>query len=1189
LPKATALLKKKEGTMTPLIDAEQSVDSKSRVRALETTQSFLVQAPAGSGKTELLTHRMVKLLAEVDEPEQVLAITFTLAATAEMRARVLKALREAPEKAFEEKNPDLAALGRAALANDAKRGWNILQQPQRLNIQTIDAVCLAIAHQTPLLSRLGGSLTPTDKPGPLYSLAARRTLARLGGDIEISNALRALLQLRAAQLSGCEHLIADMLDKRDQWGQVLPLFDPEVSWPKVFSNLELPLQQEHDRVFAKARALFEKRAVLADEIFDLLRYACGNLGSGSEFSELEDVTHTDQLVSLAHWDCFCHFLLTRDNSYRKRVTVTQGFPAGAPGKRMKDRYVRLLDTMEAESEFHAVFCEIRGLPPAQYTPEEKEMLRHIGVILRYATAELRLVFAERGVVDFVELGLAARHVLCDEEGNATEAAGEVAGQWRHILVDEFQDTSRSQYKLLTLLLEGWRSGDEGTFFLVGDPMQSIYMFRQAEVELFESTRQHGLGDSVSPLQLEPLQLHMNFRSHSGLVETLNCQFAQIFEPSSPQRDNEYRVRFVPSRAFTEGPPGNSGFYLWPSFLASTARPEEEQASLDAEADHVLKIIQGHWPTVQAKLKSGEEFRIAVLVRAKSHLERIARRLRTMGIPFRAIEIEQLGKRQEVMDLAALTRALLHPMDRIAWLSVLRAPWCGLSLSDLHVLCGEDDKQFANRPVQQLLQERLPLLSEDGQGRAMRAGAVLEQAMRGKHRQASLARWIERTWRTLGGHLCIDEAGFENIRAFITMLEELGPDATGLKERLTELCAQPDPAAQENCGVQLMTIHKAKGLGFDVVIVPGLERITQVDSQPLVQWIQQTKLVGEAELEVPEFVVAPIGRNGVAGGIYEWIRKQQSRRDDDETRRLLYVAATRARSELHLFGTATTKVAKDGVSDLTPGNKHTMLGVAWPAFKDVFWEAWAKEEAKPKPPPQQGMLPFHPLRDTIRWRRLPGDWKPKQFAITSGQVDKDVESFERPRGSLAVRALGTVVHAFLEDLSRLEGIAVSGASPVVYEEVGRWKPRAKTLLRSMGLPPTEAERGAFDTVRALQAVLNDPVGRWIVAARTDAQTEVSWSTWGGSNGDGETIRTLRSDRIFRAGELPGSTEQTHLWIVDYKTTKHGTGGMDAFFEGEKAKYRAQLEAYAEVMQKVHGPDTPIRMALYYPLLTKLVWW
>jgi ATP-dependent exoDNAse (exonuclease V) beta subunit len=1171
-----------------MIEQAVTVDLEARAQTRETSHSFIVQAPAGSGKTELLVRRLLKLLAEVDEPEQILAITFTLAATAEMRARVLTALREAWDPAKAEDDPELTALARAALKHDAALGWNIMQQPQRLNIQTIDSVCLTIAHQTPLLSRLGGSLSPTDKPRPLYTSAARRTLARLGGDPEISDALRALLQLRSTRLLDCQNLIADMLDKRDQWGRVLPLTRAEIDWPGIRAALEKPLGQEHQRVFAKAHLLFEHHHEITRELIELLHHACGNVDPDAKLLTLRHVTQIRHLTHHEHWNCLCSFLLTNNNTWRKQANIEMGFIGGKPGKAAKDRYKSLIDDLDTRPEFLPMLCELRTLPPLAYSEEEWQMLRHMVVILRYATAELRLVFAERGLVDFVELGLAAQQVLRDDEGMLSEVAADVAAQWRHLLVDEFQDTSRSQYRLLTSLVEGWESSDPGTCFLVGDPMQSIYMFRQAEVELFERTRRHGLGEGSAALQLAPLQLQMNFRSHAGLVNRLNELFATIFGQGSGEDGNDYRVAFAPSMALLPAPRGNQGVRLWPFFRSSSATEEEKRAVEDAEARRVVSIIQEHWPTVLAKRYHGK-FQIAVLVRAKSHLELITRKLRRAGIPFRALEIEQLSQRQEVMDLTALTRALLHPMDRIAWLTILRAPWCGLSVKDLHVLCGEDDKDFAASPIGVLLRERTSLLSEDGQVRATRVTAVLESALHGKHRQISLARWIERTWMTLGGRACVDDTGFENVRAFFGMLEDLGPEAGGLDERLAELCAQPDPEADEECGVQLMTIHKAKGLGFDVVIVPGLERVTRPDSQPLVRWLEQTRLIGKSEHEEQEFVVAPIGRNAEPGGIYEWIGEQQSRREDDEARRLLYVATTRARSELHLLGTATAKVTKEGAPELSPGNRHSLLGIAWEALKDGFLRAQEDEPSGEAAKPHQAEFAFAPLNPTLRWRRLPTDWKQPDRAPSSDDEGMKTQIVERPRGSLAARAFGTVVHALLEDLTRLPGIEDAAVSQTLLDEVGGWRARALALLRSTGLPRAEAEPQSAEVVRALLAVLRDPQARWLLGARAGAQTEVSWSTWASSEGAGNVVRTLRGDRVFRAGATPGSKEDTHLWIVDYKTTRHGTAGLEDFLAKEKQKYAQQLESYGDVLRKLPGNNLPLRLALYFPLLTKLVWW
>jgi ATP-dependent helicase/nuclease subunit A len=1156
------------------------VDAGARARTLEIDKSFLVQAPAGSGKTELLIRRMLKLLANVDKPEEVLAITFTIAATAEMRGRVLKALQAAHGKEPRDDDNEEIRLAHAVLENDRRLGWHLLEQPQQLNILTIDAVCLTVAHQTPLLSRLGGSLSPTDKPQPLYTLAARRTLARLGNEPALSEALTALLELRSTKLANCEELIAGMLDKRDQWGRLLSLGPEPVNWELVRDRLQAPLLRLHEQAMEKACLLFEHHGLECELMF-VLDYACGNPEVDDDLIKLKGFTRLRDLSRHEHWECLCNFLVTGGGTWR----VHPPGLSGKENKAAKERYKRLLKAFDDVPEVNEVLLELRDLPPAAYTEEEFQMLRHLLLILRYAVAELRLVFAERGEVDFVELGLAAEHVLSDEEGKSTETAAAISGRWRHLLVDEFQDTSRSQYKLLTLLAAGWEASQRGTCFLVGDPMQSIYMFRQAEVELFERTSRHGLGDGTDPaqshtVQLIPLQLQTNFRTHAGLVDRLNDMFTQVFALDPDEKDLDYHVKFARSTAYDQNPRSRPELQIWPFFLPSKATPEQKRIVAEAEAERVVSIIGEHWPTVERKLTEGGEFRIAVLVRARSHLGLIAEYLRKKEIPFRAVEIEQLGDRQEVQDLTALTRALLHPMDRIAWLAVLRAPWCGLSLKDLHTLCGGDEKAFAAQPILTLLRDRTSLLSEDGQQRAMRVRAVLEDALRGKHRQASLARWVERTWATLGGDACVDRTEFENVRTFFAMLEELGPEAGGLAERLKDLCAQPDPRANERCGVQLMTIHKAKGLGFDVVIVPGLERTTGSDPHTLLRSIEQTRLVGPAENIEQQFVVAPIGRNGKGGRIYNWIGKQQTQRQEDETKRLLYVAATRAREELHLLGTATVT----DTGELRHGGKSRLLGIAWEALEDEFAAAYQKVQPLILITPQQIEL-FPETTKTIRLRRLPLAWKPLSAAGAAEPREELTEVIERPRGELAARAFGTVVHALLEDLAQFAGIDATGASQGVFEQVAAWRSRALVMLRSNGLPRAEAEAQSAEVVRALAGVLRDPVGRWILGARAEARTEVSWSTWDA----GDVVRTLRGDRMFRAGAEPGSTDETHLWIVDYKTARHGAAGLDDFLAEEKRKYSRQLESYADITRKIRGQSTPIRLALYYPLLSKLVWW
>jgi ATP-dependent exoDNAse (exonuclease V) beta subunit len=267
--------------------------------------------------------------------------------------------------------------------------------------------------------------------------------------------------------------------------------------------------------------------------------------------------------------------------------------------------------------------------------------------------------------------------------------------------------------------------------------------------------------------------------------------------------------------------------------------------------------------------------------------------------------------------------------------------------------------------------------------------------------------------------------------------------------------------------------------------------------------------------------------------------------------------------------------KNGAQELTSGDKHSLLGIAWEVLRKDFDKAFADLRSQPKAQPQQAEFDFPPAGKTIPLRRLPVDWKPEQAAPVPATKEEAPEPIELPRGSLPARAFGIVVHALLEDLAAEEGLA----------DVSAWRAKAVAMLRANGLPRAEAEPKSAEVVRALQSVLKDPTGRWIMGARAGARTEIAWSSWA----DDEVVRSLRSDRIFRAGATPCSTEDTHLWIVDYKTATHGLSGLDAFLAAEKEKYRQQLEAYAAVTRKVEGETRPIRLALYYPLLSRLVWW
>jgi len=330
---------------------------------------------------------------------------------------------------------------------------------------------------------------------------------------------------------------------------------------------------------------------------------------------------------------------------------------------------------------------------------------------------LKVLFQERAQVDFTEVSQRAVQALGEPDA-PTDLALALDCRIRHVLVDEFQDTSWSQYDLLRGLAAGWQEGDGRTLFVVGDPMQSIYRFRKAEVGLYMRAWHEGIG----PVALERLVLAVNFRSTGAIVRWFNAAFEKVLPDEEDLASGA--VPFSPSVADSAAPEGGVPQV---HALASTGRAAE------------ARLVAGLVRQALAENPGGE---VALLVRSRAHLAEIAPALKDAGIPFQAIEIELLGHRPVVQDLLALTRALVHPADRVAWLSVLRAPWCGLTLADLDALAGHD----RSAALWTLVNDAAVLarLSGDGKQRLLRARDALGAALAAR-RRGPFARWVEGAW------------------------------------------------------------------------------------------------------------------------------------------------------------------------------------------------------------------------------------------------------------------------------------------------------------------------------------------------------------------------------------------------------------------------------------------------------------
>jgi ATP-dependent helicase/nuclease subunit A len=1181
-------------------------DQKQRDRAIDVTRSVIVQAPAGSGKTDLLTRRYLALLAdaEISEPEQILAITFTRAATAEMRARILADLHAASAAAEDGILSERVQLARRALDRAQRLGWKLLEQPERLQIETIDSLCMRIAHGQPLLARLGGKLQPVDQADALYAEAARRTLGQLGGpDTLLSDAIAHLLQLRDNNLPDCERLIAGMLAQRDQWEHAFPLAR-EVDWDEVRTTLEAPFQREVRRVLTAAHQLLAQESWAANELMAVANYACSNRDDDALalLAQLDDIPTPSSGVE--HWQCLCDFLLTSSDDWRKKFTASEGFPParnGALAKQWNERRDKVLSQLRSVPGLLAALCAVRALPKPRYDEDQWITLVQLFTTLRQAAAELRVLFAERGEVDFVEISRAALQVL--EHTETGLAWSERTG---HLLVDEFQDTSRRQHKLLSALLAAWTPGDKRTCFFVGDPMQSIYMFRQAEVELFEQVKRQGiLSAGGVRIECESLELSVNFRSHRGLIDPLNGVFDPVFATNTPAQAAP--VSFSPSTAAIDQ---SIDTVFTPPLqvhaqVVATRDPErteeEKQNARQREAETIVEIIGKHAARMAHAEAAGEEYRIAVLVRSRGHLASLLPLLRQRGIPFRAVEIESLAERQELLDLMALIRALLHPMDRVAWLAVLRAPWCGLTLAELHALTGADDPLCRRTPMPALIERNLPLLEPTAQLRVERTLNILRRAANVRFRQSplhSISAWIERTWRSLGGPACMGDAERENAQVFFTLLDSVSPDGAALlsgvfERELERLYAQPDPRVSERCGVQLMTIHKAKGLGFDAVIVPALERKSGQDSASLICSLERLNPWSGKE----EFLIAPIGlKGGDTHPLYRWVRQQRQHRFNEERKRLFYVACTRARQELHVLGTAEL-----GSKGLRAGASDSLLSTAWPALYSYFEEAAARSTAEIVPFPvteevaekgddilleiaaqaESADAANPPLRRIPLSATLLPVPNPENVTTTDtlAVTTPAFRAVPRPAGSRRARLLGSTLHLLLQRLG----------PEIAQGQAQQLRQRIESLLRPYALPQDQMQSSVHELTEMVETCAADPVARWILADHAGARSEASWTGWLGGS-----LKTVRADRVFLAGAQPlepAAPDGSCLWIVDYKTSAPGAEEEQEFLTGQRLLYEPQLEAYAEAVRRMGHETAPLRLGLYYPRArtNKFDWW
>jgi ATP-dependent exoDNAse (exonuclease V) beta subunit len=809
-------------------------DEGARQAALDMHHSVIVQAPAGSGKTEILCRRFLTTLASVHQPEQVLAITFTKKAANEMRERILRYLRD-PENIF----------AKPVLQKDQEKDWQLLLRPERLQVMTIDGLCARIVDESPVHSGIFAYEVEA-LPGVLYQQATQRMLEEADQAYPWQEALHALLLQCDNRWQKLQHLLIDMLAKREQWLMLLPVAQNSTAWREQLErNLSACLE---DAINAVSQRLPEH---LVHKITALIKFANSN---GNPL----DIT-TGNL-----WLCLPKFLLTQDGHLRKTVDKRLGFPPGEKEEKafFKSQKESMLAVLKQIAEIPGLTEALQMLaiaPPAEYREEEWQSVQFILQVLQGLMVYWQEVMQEKQACDFTEIALRALMVL-GQEGAPTDLALAFDYRLQHILVDEFQDTSLLQYRLLEHLTQGWQEGDGRTLFLVGDPLQSIYRFRQAEVGLFLRVWQQGFGH----LSLQPIQLTQNFRSQKALVDFYNEKLSQVLPVVSMMEEGA--VAYVP--------------------VVASTKSNATQVLGAGEATLVLKNDAEIITHIQSLKIKNPETKIAILVRSRSHLHEILPRLQAEGIHYISNELTSLAEQPVIIDLLSWLKALLNLEDRLAWLSMLRAPWLEISLPMLQTLF-EQNEQI----VWQRLSHVKNLDAKINHILTLWEKAIIQV------RREPLNQLLCRLWCESGAekYWCSQDAQ-RAAKQFWQLLEAHQAfgnlEDVALFERHLHHVAF---TSEEKPGaIEIMTIHKAKGLEFDAVFLPALERAGQQDDAPLLVFDEVILPSG------PKFLLAPLRQAGEnKNQIFSFIWQLQKTKARHERLRLLYVACTRAKEVLYL--------------------------------------------------------------------------------------------------------------------------------------------------------------------------------------------------------------------------------------------------------------------------------------------------
>jgi ATP-dependent helicase/nuclease subunit A len=962
-------------------EAAPLVDARGRADAVDPRLNVVLEASAGTGKTRVLVDRYVNLVRAGVEPRHILAITFTRKAAAEMRERILSTLRRQAEEG----------------GIDPRRWRQLREHLTDVAISTIDAFCLSLLREFPLEAGLDPGFGMADETEALRltdealdrALAICRGVARDDPAVALVFAELGDVQLRAG--------LAGLLDRRLVAGPILDRavrptpreLTPERVAGDVRERLAATLGGVAgglDRFLTTGPVLHPRYRLFAA---DVLRA----IGSGGEAF---DASRIRLLV-----DGLEDYFFTKSGTPRKKWTQYSADHSRDP-RALKVH--RALATELAEPIAEDLRAFRRDLNAV--------LTRGVWKLFHIARSEYRDVLEEHALVDFPD-ALERALALLSERGEFTRSRYLLESRYQHLLVDEFQDTSDAQWRLVWNLVQSWREGlsmDQDqplppTIFVVGDRKQSIYGFRDADARVLARA-----AVQIGQLRGEgnvKRAIRQSFRAVPALLAFVNDVSAAV----DKRHDRDDAFTFEEHDRFPLAPETASEGAALHAVLGSSL---EGQAAM--VADEIARIVatgtvRDRQTGLRRRAGPGD---IAILFRSREGHQAFQRALESRGVASYVYKGLGFFDADEIKDVFALLRYLAHPVSNLRAAAFLRSRFA--RLSDVALAClGPELAQAVTAPsdadarldaddLDVLIALRDVVPGWLARADRVRPSELLDEAIR----QTAYAAELGSLGEGPAGRQAREN--LKKVRALVRRIENRGyATLARVADYLDRLSAGDESAASVDAldSVNLMTVHAAKGLEFPIVFVVNLGRGGSGGREA----------IRVAAIDHDDEIAVSVGTFRSAAD------EDATDRDREELKRLLYVALTRARDRLYLGTTLDERgrfdTARGGLGEVLPpdlraafehayaaGPGSTTFSWQGPTSVHRFEKVETHDEASFTPASERQQVD-----DDFERLEVAGPTLRRRISQAGGAEPSSSPSMRRAPAS--ARHLGTLVHRLLE--------------------------------------------------------------------------------------------------------------------------------------------------------------------------------